>query len=65
MSAPNHDLRPALTPRDRAIASLAFRNLEATILALPNKAVRGRWNPRLTRSEVANLRRRLTVGGGA
>jgi hypothetical protein len=60
-ASPDHT--PRLTARERAIASLAFRNLEASIGLLPTKTVRGRWNPRLTRSEVANLRRRLTTGG--
>jgi hypothetical protein len=50
-----------VTDRDRAIVTLAFGNLEKSISSLPTKTVRGPYHPPLTRSEVAALRRRLTV----
>jgi hypothetical protein len=48
MATASPDYTPRLTARERAIASLAFRNLEASIGL---------------RNEVAALRRRLTHGG--
>jgi hypothetical protein len=45
---------PSLTDRERNVVALAFGNLEKTIASLPDGTVK--WDPPLTRDEVATLR---------